>query len=151
MCVAAHYSVIIHSELHVAANMKHAHMLSCIWYIYTAWMFSTCRLSKYEHNFYYYAEPDKVHNKKWGITAQCRSNLIGCLQSTVPLRHMIKDHFFCTGSDIMCKQRVLQWVCMSVCEKRLEAGAFLPCWDLDENFVLIQQKACDSVLNYFWL
>lgn len=41
-------------------------------------------------------------------------NLIGCLPSTVPPRHLIKDDFFCTDSDIMCKQRVLQWVCVGV-------------------------------------
>lgn len=45
----------------------------------------------------------------------CRSNLIGCLQSSLPLRHLIKDYFFCTGSDIMCKQWVLQRVCVGVC------------------------------------
>lgn len=113
---------------------------------------STCRLSKWKHNLYYRAASNKVHNNKREITSLCRSNLIGCLQSTVPLRHLIKDYFLCTGSDIMCKQWVLQWVslCISMCEKKLGAGAFLPCWDIDENVVQIQQKACDSVLNYFW-
>ena len=47
---------------------------------------------------------------------------------------------------------VYKLVCVCVCvRKDWRQGPFLPCWDLDENFVRIQQKACDSVLNYFWL
>lgn len=161
MWVAAQYSVIINLELYAAAKMQlyTCNHVYCTLILYELhWMFCTCRLSKYKHHFYYYAASDKVYNNKWGITALCRSNLIGCLQSTVPLRHLIKDYFFCTGSDIMCKQWVLQWVCLAVCvcafvtlEKKTGGRGLLPCWDLDENFVRIQQKTCDSVLNYFWL
>ncbi len=135
MRVAAQYNVIIHLELYAAAKMQLYTCNHVYWTLILSelhWVLSTCRLSKCKQNFYYYAASDKVYNNKWGIMALCRSNLIGCLQSTVPLRHLIKDYFLCTGSDIMCKQWVLQWVCLGVCvcarvtleKKRLEAGAF---------------------------
>lgn len=78
--------------------------------------------------FYCYAVSDKVDNK-WEITTLCRSHLTGCLQTAAPLRHLIKDYFLCTDGDIMCKQSA------AVGERRLEAGAVLPCWDMDEYFV----------------
>lgn len=109
------------TELYPTIGLQKMHLYTCNHGYCTSildelyWMFSPCRLSKYKYNFYYYAASGKEYNNKWGIKALCRSNLIGCLQSTVPLRHLIKDYFFCSGSDIVCKQWVLQWVCVGVC------------------------------------
>lgn len=153
MCVAAQYSR-INLELyvwycnwtHLIMSVVHSHDMNCAE--------RTALVDWASENTIYItvSASNKVHNNKREITSLCRSNLIGCLQSTVPLRHLIKDYFLCNGSDSMCKQWVLQWVslCISMCEKKLGAGAFLPCWDIHENVVQIQQKACDSVLNYFW-
>lgn len=119
MYVAAQYSVIIHLELYVAVNMQlyPCNHVCCTFTLYKLyWLFSICRLSKYKHNLYYVVS-DKVCNNKREITTRCRSNLIGCLQSTVPLRPLIKAYYLCTGSDIMCKQWVLQWLSVGVCAK----------------------------------
>lgn len=76
------------------------------------------------------------------------------LQTTVSLRHLIKRSS-CWGSDIMCHQWMLQWVCgyWCLCSAKTKKNRRAASFHVETWMKILceyDKKGCDSVLNYFW-
>lgn len=156
MWVATQYSVMINLELHIAAKMQ---LLSFLLYItmnctacsvHTGWASTNIISIIMQHLIEYTITNEELRPCEDVILLVVyKVMFLGDTWSKTTSSALAVTS--CVNSEC-CSACVCGCLCMWVSGKEKTGGmGLLPCWDLDENFVRIQQKACDSMLNYFWL